>query len=434
MRLHCNLSAQLTYNPMLSMTRLFAAAQGTRKRKGFAMWNRSSMTEKKIRLAAGALTLVCAVTLPFVLSFDSESKVSAASAAAGQVGEISSGLGQRDDRRFRINMDGVELAKIEGTIVYQRLPNGTGEIIGRVHKDDQGYWLQLPPALAKLAPKGGALLYAEPVFYLDEAVPIVLAPDGLQGEFQIAYDELWPVVDEQLIQPIRGRLRTEVKALLQEIMEEEEEQATAIAQELFEELSPEIDELGDRVTTRAWDEIGVWGVTVGAARKVLGAAEKGIGKVKELFGGEDNSDGRSFLSEERKAKLKAAIVDELTKYWDEQGDKIKDKTATVLGNHEDEFTTKVEDVWLPRLFDRAVMPEWNHQQDKLLLRVSKYLEDMANRRLVTEEGSLMLPLAYTFRTAAEITDRPLLVFQPGDYNTPGELQLLPFESHLDPTK
>jgi hypothetical protein len=387
------------------------------------MWNRSSSTQRIARIATGSVIAAGVVVVPFTLDGPGNPVV-----MAGHVSDIAIGLLDDSRRIIPIDFGGMDPASLRtdgetslaGTVVYAEEPDGTGIIVGSIVERDGGYAVALRPDQAEHYRGNSHLLYARPVYDVREAIGLICAPGGAEAELEHAKRVLLPVVQRELLTPLEKRFREEIEIMLRELPDQHSDDIDALVEDLRTELKPEIDQLTELLAGAAWDEIGVWGVAEGAGRKTLNAGEAALDWTREtvgsLFGadkkkGEPERRPRDFLSDDRKQKISNAVMAEGKKFWKDNKDTILVKAERSLGRHQSGFMKRVEEEWLPKLYDRVVKTTWNEKGSIIEDALSAFARDFAQRRLTTKGGAPTLALAYSVRSATLITERPLFVIQ-----------------------
>lgn len=395
------------------------------------MWSRQNRSERIVQRIAGGALLLALIVLPFASESASPGVVSA------QLLEGARSTLTASDRTLRIEVGDTKLSAMEGTEVYERLSDGTGRIVGRVHRDGEGHFLVLSSDAMRRYGTGADLLFARPTYNLGDAIDVILAPDGAEKEFEIARDQLWPVVEREIVMPLQAEVEIELRKAISEYPLRQQETLSTVANEALEKLTPQFNALGERMFARAWQEIGVGGVLNGAWRKTSEAAANAyessrdwvVGLFSEDKGGDRTE--KDFLDEETKEALQKAMREELDAFWKEHGTDVLARTGEVLERHEARLLQPLRDELLPRLYERAIGKLWIHRQSPVLEAVNQYGMDMAERRLTTAKKGPQLTLAYAVRSGTFITARPLLVIQASNDRS-GKLHLKPYVTHLNP--
>ena len=123
-----------------------------------------------------------------------------------------------------------------------------------------------------------------------------------------------------------------------------------------------------------------------------------------------------FFSEATTAQLRKVLEQETIAFWKEHRAQIVDAIKKVALERRGDFETAFRERWAGLLYERAILPAWQHGQDKVLASVQEYATNFATRRLLTRAGGPRLLFAYALRCSLEISDDPLLVFMPGEGN------------------
>ncbi|NUQ35761.1 MAG: hypothetical protein HUU29_12575 [Planctomycetaceae bacterium] len=393
------------------------------------MWSRYSRRQQTIRFYAGIVGVGGVLVAPwFVENIYPPTIAERVSACASEI------ISVRDERVFVIDANEAKhIDRLDGSAVYSMENDGSGIIIGRVERDGDGWSVLIAPAYADRFSGGAVLRYAKPTKYLSDSLDLLCAPEGVEAEFAAIQRDLAPLMGDEVLLSVESRLSDELRNLLNELPTSEKERVQTIVDEIAKALEPETEMLVNRLVNRAWQEIGVWGVTVGLARKAGEAAEDAYKAAKDaiskLLGGEGEkgkSDAVDFLSDDLKKKLAEGMRQELSDFWKDQGENILAKSGRVLQGHETAFVERFKKEWLPRLYERVLVGVWEEKQDVIKGALSKAGVRFAYRRLLTDQGSLRLPLAYTLRSVASITSRPLLVMEPRVGEPQGRLRLVPY--------
>lgn len=387
------------------------------------MWNRTSPKQRAARVVTGGVVVAACVVVPFTLDGPGNPIV-----MAGHVKSVAMGVLDDEGRILAIDFEGMDPASLRtdgeaslsGTVVYAEGPDGAGIIIGSIVERDGGYAVALRQDVADQYRGKSELLYARPIFDVREAIELICAPGGAIAELEHARTVLLPVIQRELLTPLEVKLRAELELMLAELPEKHGDDIGALVEDLKKELNPELSQLTELLAQAAWDEVGVWGVAEGAGRKALNAGESAWDWTKEtvggLFGAEPPNPAlkkrpRDFLTEERKTKIANAVLKEAKDFWVANQEVILTKAGKALKRHESTFMKKVEDDWLPRLYERVVKATWEGHGKVVEDALSDFGRDFARRRLTTKDNAPTLALAYAVRSATLITERPLFVLQ-----------------------
>jgi hypothetical protein len=84
----------------------------------------------------------------------------------------------------------------------------------------------------------------------------------------------------------------------------------------------------------------------------------------------------------------------------------------VVEKQRPDFEAAFKERWAGKLFERAVMPAWQAGESQVLQSVQTYVNDFADRRLLTGAGGPRLLFAFALRSSLDISDDPLLIFTP----------------------
>lgn len=388
------------------------------------MWNRSTKWQRVARTASAIATLACVgVGVAWA-----SSNTSVQRAADGLV-EIARETNPDASSVFTCDVPNDLNTKV-GTLVYIEDDTGAGSIVGRVVRIESGtdtdrISVLLTPDATGVMTQGGQLLGATPTKSVESAFRLLISPDIPREEAKIARDAIWPAVAKAVMPSLLNRVEEQVMDGLRDPDEEDLAIVTTIMETLRKDLAEHEEAILNRLAEKAWEIIGVWGVTEGIWRKASDAAGNKYDDVKEwvkgLWGGEEETEERErdFLSDEKKTELREALEAEVLAYWEDNRDDISKKASAAFESASADIRKSLEDKWGPKLFQNAVIPAWLAGEKEVFKAAEKYAADFARRRLLTENGSPRLLLAYALRSALEITDDPLLVIRP--MNTDGQV-------------
>lgn len=381
------------------------------------MWDRSLRWQRLARMAAGGAA--CAALF---VGLGALSTTEAAGRARAGVAEISRESQPDADSRVLCTVP-TTLAVRPGVLVYRELPDGSGEIVGRVigvrgQGAESEVTVLLTPTAAGAMARGGKLRAAEPTLSVEHAFRLLISPEIPRDEAGRARDAIWPAIEKHILPGLKERLTREVTHSFDQLDPEDAELLNATMADLRTELAPMEQELLNKLANRAWEVIGVSGVAEGVLRKASDGAENTYNDVKDWVKGwweekkESESVNRDFLSEEKATALRIALEEEVETYLKEHENEIKEKLNKVSNNRRAEFIQQFETKWGPKLYENAVVPAWLEGEDGVLEAAEQYAEDFARRRLLTDKGGPRLLLAYALRSSLEITSDPLLVIAP----------------------
>jgi hypothetical protein len=345
----------------------------------------------------------------------------AAERARDGLGEISRELSPDADSLLVVEFPADKVPE-SGTLVFREGPSGEAIIVGRVTEVmDSGHCkILLTPTASGIASKGAAIKVAQPARSIEEAVRLLVTPDIPRDEAKRARDELWPAIEEHVIPSLKENLTRELTSSFEDIDPDDAKLLDSTVSDLREEMEDLEQELINRLANRAWEVIGVSGVAEGVLRKAgdgAGNAYKDAKDwVKGWWGDEEKSSkaNSDFLSEEKATALRLALEAEVTDFLAENDTEIKKHFNTVINARRSEFIDQFENKWGPKLYEKAIVPAWEQGEPGVLDAVDEYLNDFAQRRLLTKDGGPRLQLAYALRTALKITDDKLLVLEPND--------------------
>ena len=416
------------------------------------MWNPSSSWQKRTRIVAGGIVALCLLAAIPVLQLTAPSEIRPLQRTV----EALPALLDRDERMLAVTLRGGSPAdagmSLEGLPVYAQGEDGRGVLVGRMVEGDR---VLLPPRAVAACRDGGCeLLYALPVRELDAALAVLLAPEGLDGELARARERLFPVLEDTLLARMNERLDDTLAELVRDLPKEHGEALQLVGEDVKLALERDGEVLIGRLSDRAWDVIGFWGITAGVMRVTGGKLSRwwsaGSSRAMGFFGfegGEEEAPRRSsFLSERNKQELRMALELELERYWTEHGDRILADMGEILSKHSSSTLTELKTAWLERLQEDVLEASWEETRTDVVRAISAYGRDLAERRLITPRGEgrdegPTLPLAYAIRSAARITRGPLLVLQqsPPAQSSMGQadpnvLEMRPYEITLDASR
>jgi hypothetical protein len=389
------------------------------------MWNPSASWQRRVRLTAGLAVLIVALAGPPVCLL-------LGGASVREAAEAVTGLVTDEDCLLPVDLTGappdLRARDLAGLAVYRQLPDGSGTLVGRLVVQDGAVAVRVAPAAAAACQGGGQLLHAPRLRDLEDVLAVLLAPDGVDGELDLARAQLVPTLRRQLLARMQDRLDRTLADLVAELPERHGREVEVMLEDLEEALAPETERLIDALVERSWKTVGFWGVTVGVARKATEGARRllysGEEKLRAAFGSEPPEDRPSmdFLSQDRTEELRRGLEHELETFWNERGDAILETASDVLEEHSSTTLASLKETWLAELQERVLEESWREAREPVLEAVSSYATDFARRRLITTRGGPTLSLAFAIRSTTHITRRPLLVLQPGGEAGPLRVQ------------
>ena len=379
------------------------------------MWDRSYRWQRSARVLAGT-GAVCAA----LIGLARFSQTDAAARSAQAVKEAAREADPENVSRVNVRLP-ADLGVRQGVLVHREREDGAAEIVGRViavrniDKGTDEATLMLTPEMAKMVRKGAILKGAAPTVSLEMAVRLLLAPDIPRDEAAIARDALWPTLKTEVLPGITSRIETELVSAAQTLDEKDQELLRTAMDQLHKDLAPLEEKLLNRLAERSWEVIGVSGVAEGVVRKAADGAGNSYKAVKDwvkgIFGEKEETptENRDFLSEEKKIALRLALEEETKKFWDDHRKEIVDAVGDVIGERKDDFAKAFNERWVPRLYEKAVVPAWFDGEKSVIKAAEAYAVDFSKRRLLTQNGGPRLLLAHALRGALHISDAPLLV-------------------------
>ncbi len=337
------------------------------------------------------------------------------------------------ERRFKL-ISATPLPKnLENTLIYLENPNGQGSVFGYIEKipaaessqnstSNFQYIAVLPPqeSLPFVSQKDFVLSYTPPPSNLKEALHLILAPDSLESEFQTFQHKVGSFLQEQgVLDQLEKDLSKKLKGLSSKAIQKKEPELNTLVQALYQELNPEIQNLTERMVSRAWGEIGLVGIAEETARQTGKTVEKvyqdANSKVKSLLGYKTKKRKKKkqgFLSDERKEALETAIEDEFNLFWTEHKADILTKTQQTLLEHETLLDNLIQEEFLPYFSQDFFQELLQEHEANLFESISLYSNDFSKRKVLTHNGSLRLNVLYCIRSIAGFSYKPLLVLKP----------------------
>lgn len=372
------------------------------------MWNRSYQWQAKVRIAAGLATIVgvCAALLMF-------SQTQPAARAREGAQELLADVLVTNDQTIEVVVP-ANLNARDGTLVYLEREDGTAQVAGRVvavapaGPGQVTLEIRLTGPLAAEQHHGGVLKGAAADLDLRDALRLLLSPDALDTEFELARNAIWPSVQANVLPALIDRLVAETVKEFSAPDQQDVELLARTMHSLRETLEPLEHELVDRLAKRAWDVVGFSGLAGGVWRSTSGASTDWLRSFtgKQAEGSIVN---RPFFSAETTEQLETALQEETLAFWTEHRTAIVAALTKVAMERRSDFETAFRDRWGTLVYERAVVPAWQAGQEQVLQSVQAYASDFAARRLLTEEGGPRLLLAHILRTSLHISDDALLV-------------------------
>jgi len=292
--------------------------------------------------------------------------------------------------------------------------------------------LQLAPGSLVGRDQGWVLRGVAATQGLEQSVRMVVSPEVPLDEAKRARDRLWPVVEREIVPGLTDNVLREMRALVTGLEDEESKLLLGAIEELRDKLAPHEEELINRLSERAWQEVGVEGVASGLWRIALTGADNSRKDVRDWFlerlGYEPKNDREraEFLEEKKRAALKLAMEEELAQFWDDHHEEITREAEGVLETRKAELVKMLREHWGPRLFERAFAPAWLQGEDAVVEALDGYTRDFATRRLISDTGGPRLTLAHALRSVLAISDAPLLLLEPRPATAAGEIVYEPF--------
>ncbi|MDC1141620.1 hypothetical protein OAU50_00890 [Planctomycetota bacterium] len=394
------------------------------------MWDRSYQWQRRARVIAGGLAVAAMFTGAVVVSETPE-----ADRAREGLGEISRELAPDTDSLISVQFP-TDKTPTRGTLLFREGPSGEAIIVGRVTEVNHNGQcsILLTPSASGLARHGAAIKVAQPAKNIEDAVRLLVTPDIPRDEAVRARNQLWPAIEEHVIPTLKENLTRELTSSFEDIDPEDAELLDSTITDLRAEMAELEQQLINRVANRAWEVIGVSGVAEGVLRKAGDGAENAYKDAKDWVKGWWSDDEKSekansdFLSEEKATALRLALEEEVSDFLAENDTEIKKHFNTVINERRAEFISKFETKWGPKLYEKAIVPAWEEGEPGVLNAVDDYLNDFAQRRLLTKGGGPRLQLAYALRTALKITDDKLLVLEP---NKSGQISVQGLRPEFD---
>ncbi|MCF6228088.1 MAG: hypothetical protein L3J82_05385 [Planctomycetes bacterium] len=386
------------------------------------MWDRSYQWQRRARVLAGGLAIGALLTGAVMVN-----NTDAAERAKNGLSEIERELSPDSDSLIVADFPADKIPD-KGTLVFREGPTGESIVVGRVTEVSKGGLCKilLTPAAAGLAANGAVIKVAQPAHSIEEAIRLLVAPGIPRDEAKRARDELWPAIEEHVIPALKDNLTRELTSSFDDMDSNDIEILDGTVADLRKEMEDLEQELINRIANRAWEVIGVSGVAEGVLRKAGDSAGNTYGDAKDWvksWWGDDSKTSKSssdFLSKEKATALRIALEEEVTSFLEENDAEIKKIFNKVLNERRSDFINQFEIKWGPKLYNNAIVPAWEKGEPGVLVAVDEYLNDFAQRRLLTKDGGPRLQLAYALRTALDITDHKLLVLEP---NNSGQIKV-----------
>ncbi|MFM8286307.1 MAG: hypothetical protein ACKOGA_06220 [Planctomycetaceae bacterium] len=396
------------------------------------MWNRADRRQRQARVVAGAFALAAGVGwLPLAGGWPvvRQARQELAALATDRLFPEATGLAVEVP---------AALGVLPGHLVHRATADGSPEIVGRVvavttvEGGLARLQLQLAPGSLVGRDQGWVLRGVAATQGLEQSVRMVVSPEVPLDEAKRARDRLWPVVEREIVPGLTDNVLREMRALVTGLEDEESKLLLGAIEELRDKLAPHEEELINRLSERAWQEVGVEGVASGLWRIALTGADNSRKDVRDWFlerlGYEPKNDREraEFLEEKTRAALKLAMEEELAQFWDDHHEEITREAEGVLETRKAELVKMLSEHWGPRLFERAFAPAWLQGEDAVVEALDGYTRDFATRRLISDTGGPRLTLAHALRSVLAISDAPLLLLEPRPATAAGEIVYEPF--------
>jgi hypothetical protein len=386
------------------------------------MWNLCYRWQRHVRLAAGAFVLV-ASGIGLWLLMGTAAAQRAGAGARELVGELQTS----NELMFDVDVP-ADLNPRVGTLVYLQRNDGVAQVIGRVIGMEAIDARHIRLNIRLTAPVGaagkpsGVVLGASAALDLRDAMRLLVSPDSPDEEVVLARDTIWPSVRTDVLPEMIEGLIRETSKELANLDERDVALLASSMQQLRVELQPLEDELVNRLAQRAWDAVGMQGLAAGLLRKTSSGVQRTGSSATQWWWRLFDKDTKvemtetPFFSEATTAQLRTVLEQETLAFWNEHRAQIVDAIKKVALARRGDFETAFRERWAGLLYERAILPAWQHGQDKVLASVQDYATDFAARRLLTRAGGPRLLFAYALRSSLEISDDPLLIFSPGAGN------------------
>ena len=396
------------------------------------MWNRADRRQRQTRVVAGALALAAGVGwLPLAGGWPAlrQARHELGALATDRLFPEQSGLSVQVPEALGV---------LPGHLVHRATADGSPEIVGRVAAvtlEAGGLarvQLQLAPGSLVGREHGWVLRGVPATQGLEQSVRMVVSPEAPLDEAKRARDTLWPVIEREIVPGLTDNVLREMRTLVTGLDDEESELLLGAIEELRDKLAPHEEELINRLSERAWQEVGVEGVASGLWRIALTGADNSRKDVRDWFlerlGYEPKNDREraEFLEEKTRAALKLAMEEELAQFWEDHHAEITSQAEGVLETRKTELVRMLRESWGPRLFERAFAPAWLQGEEAVVQALDGYTRDFATRRLISDTGGPRLSLAHALRGVLAISDAPLLVLEPRPQAPAGDMRYEPF--------
>jgi hypothetical protein len=390
------------------------------------MWNRSYYWQRQLRVAAGVCLLVAAaVGLIFLQRTAPARRVQAG--AHDMLSELHSQSGQEIDVTVPAS-----LRARAGNLVYRDRTDGMPQVIGRVvsvlpsASNKTNLRIRMTAPVTGTAELSGVLKGAPASLDLRDAISLLISPNTPEQELILARDTIWPSVRARLLPQIIDGLAREVAREMATLDEHDKALLADSFERMRTRLRPLEEQLVNRLSQRAWETVGVSGLASGIWNATADGVQNGRASAADwwlqLMGKPPRGEkiDRSFLNEETAQALQSALEEEAIAFWNENRAEILAALKSVVVEMRPEFEAAFKQRWAGMLYQRAILPAWQENQDVVLDAMQQYVNDFAARRLLTREGGPRLMFAYALRSSLDISDEPLLIFSQQDNpKTPG---------------
>ncbi len=390
------------------------------------MWNRSYDWQRKLRVAAGGCLLVAAVVGLVLLQRTAPARRVQAG-AHDMVTELRAHSGQEIDVDVPAG-----LRARAGNLVYRDRPDGMPQVIGRVVavRPSEKHWtslrIRMTAPVADATELSGVLKGAPSALDLRDAISLLISPNTPEQELILARDTIWPSVRARLLPQMIDGLAREVAREMATLDEHDKALLADSFERMRTRLRPLEEQLVNRLSQRAWETVGVSGVASGIWNATAGGVQNGRASATDwwlqLMGRPPRGEtiDRPFLSDETAEALQTALEEEAIAFWNENRAEILAALKSVVVEMRPEFEAAFKQRWAGMLYQRAILPAWQENQDVVLDAMQQYVNDFAARRLLTREGGPRLLFAYALRSSLDISDEPLLIFSEQENpKTPG---------------
>jgi hypothetical protein len=381
------------------------------------MWNRSYRWQRQTRLAAAVVVLVSMCAAVAVLQGTAPAR--RVQSGAGDV------LEEFDSSKIQ-NVDVVVPADLQariGNLVYRDRADGVPQVIGRVIGAQPAgpgqvtLRIRLSASSEDGAPLSGVLKGAPSSLNLRDAITLLISPHTPEQEMLVARDVIWPSVRAKLLPQLMDGLAREISNEMASLDEQDQKLLTRSFDQLRVRLQPLEEKLVDRLARRAWDTVGVTGLASGIWNATTDQVQGGgvtdwwmrmMGKSAPA----ERAGKGEFLSDETSLALQGALEDEAVAFWKENQTEILATLRSVVVEMRPELEAAFKERWAGRLYERAVRPAWQENQEIVLDAVQQYVNDFAARKLLTEAGGPRLLFAFALRSTLDISTEPLLIYSP----------------------